>query len=475
MPKKPLPDLPGYSAEDLDEICSTKRLQRTDVRRLGRFLEYFEDELDAVDVPDLTIFRNWIVEVEGVDKNLRTAHGYLHAMSRVFRILYGTSPFHRALDAGVLAFWHEIRPPKHKSDYKPKTRKFSLPLEDLPLEWREAIADMEAGIDGIGNPAPAPSIAVSQVQKICELAKVAVDDGFDIAITVQTATAYERNLLERERPVARTTIKSSMVRIRDFASYLGSPEPVMDHLRDRARFHESRAAHDTPRKEQKISLIPSYTEIFEHAFDLLGQAADTGSKRVAQRCRNHAAALVLLCPFPLRVADTQLRFGENVTWDGEQYNLFVPATSKTGEPFHARVASFFELFIDELVLQGADRAYLDELRHRAIAQKRLLFESHGSEPVFDAYVSYAWRETYGTGSHIARTKIHDELAIHGLKGVEGALRACGHRSERSAEHYRTRAFTLLAGDHVRRTAEQGISEDEWGYYFNTDFDLEEST
>lgn len=469
MSKMILPDLPGYSAEKLIEICKTnKKIQPTHIRRLGRFLQYFENDIDAVDVPDVSIFRTWIVEVEGVKDNFYTAHTYLHSMSRVFRHLYGTSPFHRALDAGILAFWHEIRPPKHKADYKPKMRKFSLLIEDLPAEWRDALADMEAGIDGVESPAPVSSIAETQKRKICELAKVAVDSGYHISITVETAIAYEKSLLEREKLLAKETIKSSLIHIRDFAAYLGAPEIVLGHLRARTRFHERRAAKSPKLKEQKIMKVPSYTAIFEHAFDLLGQAANTGSKRVAQRCRNHAAALVLFCPFPLRVADTQLRFGENVTYDGEQYQLFVPATSKNGEPFHARVASFFGLFIDELVLQGADKAYLEELRHRAIAQKRLLFENHGGEPVFDMYVSYAWRETYGTGSHIARTKIHDELAVYGLAGVEGALRACSHRSERSAEHYRTRAFTMLAADHVHRTAEQGISDTEWNLFFNTD-------
>jgi hypothetical protein len=45
------------------------------------------------------------------------------------------------------------------------------------------------------------------------------------------------------------------------------------------------------------------------------------------------------------------------------------------------------------------------------------------------------------------------------------LKACTHRSSRSAEHYRTKAFSLLAGDHIRSSAEASISDDEWGEYF----------
>jgi len=113
----------------------------------------------------------------------------------------------------------EIRPPKDKADYEPKKLVFSLPLEALPEGWQSAIADFEAGIDGIGLNAPAPSIAKTQVRKICEFAKASLDSGHDIEMTVQTATAYEKSLLDRKRPLSPTTIMSAMRHIRDFALY----------------------------------------------------------------------------------------------------------------------------------------------------------------------------------------------------------------------------------------------------------------
>ena len=218
-------------------------------------------------------------------------------------------------------------------------------------------------------------------------------------------------------------------------------------------------------KETKIEKIPTYTEIFEHAFDMLGQADNMKDRRVAQKLRNHAVALVLMCPFPLRVADTILKFGDNLAWTGETYHLFVPSTSKNSEAFQATLEPFFRLFIDKLVLQGADPEYLEELREKCIVERRLLFESHDGSAPFDTYVSYVWAQVYGTGSHIARAKIHNDLAVFGLKGVEGALKACTHRSSKSAEHYRTKAFQVLAGDHVRRTAAQSITDKEWEEYF----------
>tara|TARA_R100001132_G_C3251593_1_gene78586 strand:- start:267 stop:818 length:552 start_codon:yes stop_codon:yes gene_type:complete len=178
-----------------------------------------------------------------------------------------------------------------------------------------------------------------------------------------------------------------------------------------------------------------------------------------------AAALALLVPFPLRLADTRLHFGTHLKWTGQTWRIEIEETSKTGVPFRATLLPFFRVFVDKLVLQGAAEDYLDELREKAVKDRRALFETHLGELVSDAYVSKAWSFAYGTGSHIARTKLHDEFAVFGLKGVEAALVACGHRSARSAEHYRTRAFRLLAGDHIRMTSAESISDKEWEAYF----------
>jgi hypothetical protein len=103
---------------------------------------------------------------------------------------------------------------------------------------------------------------------------------------------------------------------------------------------------------------------------MLGKADITKKRRVAQKLRNYAVALVLMCPFPLRVADTILRFGENLTWTGETYRLYIPSTSKNGEPFQAILHPFFRVFVDKLVLQGADPEYLDELREKCHGEQR---------------------------------------------------------------------------------------------------------
>ena len=402
-------------------MIDDKYLTKGEVRFLSAFLEHFELELDDAVGPEADRFRHYILNVAEYGVPSTTAYTRLNNIRRAFRKVYQDSPFLRAFDAGISEFWREIKPKKAKGTWAPKPLRFSVPQEDLPLHWREALRDMHLGFDGVDKAAPSPSILKTMRRKLCELAKICMDNELAISLNVETAILYERSLLNRERPLAAATIRSSIVHLRDFTLYLGLDEAIVEHLSARLVLHERRVARSTPLKETKIEKIPTYTEIFEQAFEMLGQADDTRERRVAQKLRNHAAALVLMCPFPLRVADTLLKFGDNLTWTGETYHLYVPSTSKNDEPFQATLLPFFRLFVDKLVLQGADPAYLDELRNKCMLDTRLLFESHNGSAPFDTYVSYAWAQVYGTGSHIARAKIHNDLAIFGLEGVEAAL------------------------------------------------------
>jgi hypothetical protein len=108
------------------------------------------------------------------------------------------------------------------------------------------------------------------------------------------------------------------------------------------------------------------------------------------------------------------------------------------------------------------------MRERCIKQRRHLFVDHNGEPYHTDYVSRVWGKVFGTGNHAARIKIHDEFAIFGVAGIEAALAACAQRSPVTAKFYRSRAFTLRAGDHVHRALENDITPAEWEEYFRTD-------
>jgi hypothetical protein len=55
----------------------------------------------------------------------------------------------------------------------------------------------------------------------------------------------------------------------------------------------------------------------------------------------------------------------------------------------------------------------------------------------------------------------------GARGVELAMRACGHRSEKTAEAYRTRAFERLALDRIHENLAADILDAEWKEFFGS--------
>ncbi|TDE35549.1 hypothetical protein E1B25_16430 [Antarcticimicrobium sediminis] len=57
-----------------------------------------------------------------------------------------------------------------------------------------------------------------------------------------------------------------------------------------------------------------------------------------------AVAITLFCAFPFRVADTAMRFGEEILWDGTGYR-FDLVLSKNRMPFAAPIQPVFGLFL----------------------------------------------------------------------------------------------------------------------------------
>ncbi|MEX1662155.1 hypothetical protein AB4874_10920 [Thioclava sp. 15-R06ZXC-3] len=383
---------------------------------------------------------------------------YLRNARRVVWLLMPELPFEREICKAIAT----RKPPAKK--YKPRDRIFSVAPDALPQDWHRALADMDAGKLGVNGRVPAPSLITSTRIKLTELVKATLDAKLEEKLTVEATIAYEKSLLNRKRKLSKVTLHSSIRQVRDFARYIGADRDVIEHLESRTRLHENRAAQSLPQKVAKVLALPSYEEIFGRAFDLLGEAAQTCNPRDAQSRRNMAVALTLFCPFPLRVADTMMRFGEEILLNehGYQLNLVI---SKSGRRFRAPVLEEFAYFIDQLILQGLGDEYLADKREECFAEKRLLFVKHDGTAPDPRYVSALWHEALGTGCHAARTKLHDEFASLGARGVELAMRACDHRSERTAEFYRTQAFQKLSIERIHADTRSRIFDAEWKEYF----------
>lgn len=442
--------------EDIGAMLLDGRIAAQELHDLNTFLSLYVPRQTGVASPSLPrLLESW-----GVPK--------LQSMRRGMWALFGGHPLLRELDALIA---ERVQPAATKyASYKTRARRFSVQPEELPVSWQSALERMADGMPGQANingkrpGAPVHSMQVTMRTKLCECVMAARVAGIPEEMSVAAMIAYEKSLLQRERPLSPVTIKSAIRQIQGFALYLGAPDDVLAHLAERARVHEGRANASTPLKEAKVLALPSYEDIFGKALDLLGEADATKNAVQAQFKRNAAVAITLFCPFPVRVADTVMRFGREITWDGHMYR-FDLVLSKSKQPYTAPIIPVFGFFIDQLILQGADLEHLPDLRTACFQAQRPLFVTYEGRDPHPRYASHLWKQVLGTGSHAARTKLHDEFARLGSRGVELAMRACGQRSEKTAEAYRTRAFQMLAIEKAHADMVGEITDAEWRDFF----------
>jgi len=422
------------------------------LRELNGFLAYRARRRD----PEMT---QGFFEKYGTKRSLHE----LCLLQAAFGVFFERSPAHRELEKAVAnkrrGGSRDLKP------YPQRHRRFSLYPQELPGAWQQALADMEIGLPGVACAAPADPLITTTRTKLCELALVIRNSDLEAELSIETLSAYEHSLYTRERSLSPKTILSALRQLRDFGKYIGIDEDLERHLAARIRLWEDKSERTSSFKEGKVMALPTYAEIAGTAFDLLGEAERLSNPRHAQLKRNVAVALVLFCPFPMRVADTKIRFGHELLWDGSFYRFNI-RTSKTGVPYAPTIIPAYGMFIDLLVLQGSSPEHLESLRQKCFHERRPLFVSHEDHKLHAGFVSRAWRMEFGTGCHAARTKLHDELAPLGQEGVELAMRACGQRSEKTAEFYRTRAYDLAMVKRVHDNMLAGITEDEWQTYFD---------
>lgn len=442
--------------EDIGAMLLDGGIAAQELHDLNTFLSLYVPRQDGVAAPPLSrILGSWPVPK-------------LYSMRRGMWALFSGHPLLRELDAMIA---ERVQPAATKyASYKTRARRFSVQPEELPASWRGALERMadgmpgRANINGMRHGAPVPSMQVTMRTKLCECIMAARAAGIPEGMSVAAMAAYEKSLLKRGRPLSSVTIKSAIRQVQSFALYHGAPDDVLAHLAKRVRVHEGRANASTPLKEAKVLALPSYEDIFETAFDLLGEADATKNAVQAQFKRNAAVAITLFCPFPVRAADTVMRLGREITWDGQRYR-FDLVLSKDKRPYTAPIIPVFGFFIDQLILQGADLEHLPNLRTACFQAERPLFVTYEGRFPHARYASHLWKQVLGTGGHAARTKLHDEFGRLGSRGVELAMRACGQRSEKTAEVYRTRAFQMLAIEKAHADFMCEITDAEWTEFF----------
>jgi len=438
-------------------LLETKKIRARHIRELDGFLEFRSAIVDEGLEPDAIRIR--LAKFCHLDGGLDKLRRVRQALLLIFDAPDLAAELAEAISAGL-----RIKPQDtHRRRGRALTQ--SIPVTDLPPLWQRTLEDMKDGFPGEDGTSPDPEIVKGITRTMRQMGKIALDEGLPIHLTTELAIAYERSLHRREKPLSAYTVKKYLESIKVFARYLGAEREFQDHINDRHKRQARQAKKAATRLDFRAAKVPDFQAVLSLSFEMLAKARKTIRLDSAHALRNRAAAISLVSPLPLRVADLTVFFGRNITWNGERYHLHIPETSKKRHPYNANIHPVFGHFIDQLVLHERPSSQLENAREACLREGRALFVNRTGEPAHRNYVSTCWWHVFGTGSHVARAKIHDQLARLGPRGVELALAACGHRSEEAAEFYRSRAFDLVACDFVRDSMLSQISDEEWEEFF----------
>lgn len=438
-------------------LLETRKIRAHHIRELDEFLTFRTSLVDDELEPDA--IRARLAGFRHVDGGLDKLRRVRRALLLIFDEADLAAELAEAISAGL-----RIKP-QDTQRRRGRALTQSIPVTDLPPLWQRALEDMRDGFPGEDGTSPALEIVKGIARTMRQMAKIALDEGLPIHLTTNLAIAYERSLKRREDPLSAHTIKKYLEDIKVFARYLGADPEFLNHIADRYRRQARRADKAPTRLDFRAAKVPDFQAVLSLSLNMLDKARETINLNSAHALRNRAAAIALVSPLPLRIADLTVFFGQNITWNGERYHLHIPETSKMGHPYNANIHPVFGHFIDQLVLHERPSSQLESAREACLQEGRALFVNRTGQPVCKNYVSICWWHVFGTGSHVARAKIHDQLARLGPRGVQLALAACGHRSDESAEFYRSRAFDLVACDFVRDSMLSQISDDEWEEFF----------
>ena len=193
----------------------------------------------------------------------------------------------------------------------------------------------------------------------------------------------------------------------------------------------------------KVMKIGSASSLLVEARAMLAAVADVERADWRHARRNCAAAIALGIGVPARPRDVFEHhiFGQGLFYEHGAY-VFRYHPQKTrrtiNEPFEVELdPEGWSPFIDALILQDQDPRYLDELRAKAIAERRPLYVNYDGTRCVYPWYSRIWAKVTGTGGHIARTLIYDEMAGLGEFGLRYSKSSAHHVTDQISDKYRS--------------------------------------
>lgn len=325
-----------------------------------------------------------------------------------------------------------------------RPRSVSVPLEDLPADWQKTLRRMrlerthsKAILDRMQNRLGMFVWSAQQAGHPVDLG--CVESQQALYNDIRTRSAAKNDGAPRW-----AYLRSAWEEMRRFAEHHALPQDVYDALTlTYSQLGRLETAQD-PLKFVRMMAINTASGLLADADKLLDEANAMELPQMRHAGRNHAAAISLGIGVSARPGDVHVHhvFGRGIFFEpgsGGYHFRYVPGKTRTSipEPLDILLDQHWSKFIDALILQDQDPRYLGDLRAKAFAEHRPLYVNYDGTPCGPAWYSSAWSAVVGTGGHIARTLIYDEMADLGEFGIRYASSVNHHRSARIPAKYRS--------------------------------------
>lgn len=420
----PYRDLAGFGALALEEL-----------RVFARFLEFAAArEISVPTVEDYLAFASDV-----------TSSRRLRSLKIAIDALMPGNPAAHVILAEAITQKGPARLSRDGTAQRPEAAR-RVPCAALPPHWRARLHRWRTGIAALHEAIPAPSVVDSTEDILREYAKVQIDAGAQVEITIEGLRRMEAYRAahaaarkdptyadQGNRPATRHT---AVMRLRKFGEALEIDQLTLEAIRAHENTLRRHLKTVVPLKFGRYEKLPGLTETWKLAHTLLEQSAQASRRKTRVRLLNEAFCLAFWTLIPLRLGDGQLQWGQDVEFDGARYRVDIE-TSKENEPLRGRLHLRLQPFLDALVLRGMDPDHLGYLRDQSTAKQITLLRDVSGKSLSRQYPSTVWRMHMGTGAHIARTRIHTELAQLGPEGVDMALALAAQRDARSSFAYQT--------------------------------------
>jgi hypothetical protein len=315
--------------------------------------------------------------------------------------------------------------------------KLSVGKNELPAQWRDFLDHIKTYSKNTETPLISSGFLPTIETALRTLCFCCRKLDIPCAITKQTALHLLDEL--KARGARYSTMEINISALKRFAVAFGVPAADVADLRRMEKELTRKRNEEIPQKFKKLTELGSLQAVLGLATDLLAAARSEMSLELRMAKLNAATALAVFTLVPLRAADSNLTWGDQLTYTGMRYHLDL-RTSKCGTEFHGDLCDFITPFLDAILLRGCDDRLLGAFRSEAVRTKRMLFAHANGRHVSKDIVANLWSRHLGCGPHIARTVVHTELGKLGSSGVEMALSLCAQRDPRTARFYQGKAM-----------------------------------